>query len=200
MKIALDYDDYGPMNHRWDIIDQLRTRFDDLKVTMFTIPWDIRFLPESKGAQITDPKFKAWVEKTKEAIEDGWMEVAIHGLTHLPLEFGELSYQEAKNRILVAQKMFVNVGIKTNGMFKAPNWAISEKAKQAVEDLGLQLMEDGYYNWNLRDERPDKRVNLIAHGHIQDGDGVNNGIEETYMKLADLPHDIKWQHLREAIK
>jgi len=200
MMISLDYDDYQPMNHRWDMIDQLRVRFDDFKVTMFTIPWDIRFLPEKKGIQITDKEWKPWVEKTKEAVEEGWMEVAIHGLTHLPLEFSELSYQEAKNRILVAQKMFFNVGIKTNGMFKAPNWAISDGARQAVEDLGLKLMEDGYYNWNLKDKRPDKRVNLIAHGHIQDGDGCNNGIEETYMKLADLPHDIKWKHLREVIK
>ena len=118
MRIALDYDDFNPLNHRIDVIDMLRVRFDDFKVTMFTIPWDIRFVPDKKGLRITDKEWKPWVNKVKEGIEEGWLEIAIHGLTHLPMEFSELSYQEAKNRILVAQRCSLTLVLRQMGCLK----------------------------------------------------------------------------------
>lgn len=199
MQIAVDYDDFSPLNHRFDMLDSIRERYPDFKVTMFTVPWEIRLSPSTKGTPITDEEYKPWVERVVEAQKEGWMDIALHGLTHAPREFEKLSYQDAKNRIIVGQKMFQNVGIELNGMFKAPQWLINENGKKAVEDLGLKLMEDGYYNWNLKDDKPKKKKKLIAHGHIQDEPGSWNGIEESFFRLTKVPTKAEWVHLKDLV-
>lgn len=198
MKISYDVDDMGPCNHRLDLFQLLRERYPKLKVTMFTIPWDIRFSPHTKGAQITDKQYAPWVATIRKAIEDGWMEVMIHGLTHGPREFEHLTYQEAKNRLLVAQKMFINVKIPYQYYFKAPQWLISTDARKAITDMGFKVVDDHYYNWNIRDEMP-KGDTLIAHGHINDGMGCDNGIDESFIRLCKIPHDAEWCFLSEMI-
>jgi hypothetical protein len=40
---------------------------------------------------------------------------------------------------------------------------------------------------------------LIAHGHIQDGDGCNNGIDESFIRLCKIPGDAEWHFLSEMI-
>ncbi len=166
---------------------------------MFTIPWDIRFSPRTKGTPITQPEYKQWVDAVRKGQEDGWLDIAIHGLTHAPREFENLSYQEAKNRVVVAQKMFANVGIEVNDMFKAPQWLLSDDGKKAIEDLGLKVMEDGYYNWNLKEDRPKRKRKLIAHGHIQDEPSTRNGIEESYIRIISTPQEAEWVHLKDLI-
>jgi hypothetical protein len=197
MKISCDYDDFSPMNHRFDILDKIRERYPDFKVTMFTVPWEIRLSPSTKGTPITHDRYKPWVDKVIEAVDEGWMDISLHGLTHAPREMENLTYQEVKNRILTGQKMFENVGIKINDLFKAPQWLISEDGKKAVEDLGLKLMEDHYYNWNLKDDKPKKKKKLIAHGHVQDVMG--NGLDESFFRLSKTPTDAEWLHLKEMI-
>ena len=196
--VSMDFDDFSPLNHRFDLIAMIQNRYPDFKVTMFTIPWDIRISTSKKGTPITEPEYRPWVNAVKQAVDAGWMEVAIHGLTHAPEEYAQLTYTQAKNRLLVATKMFDNVGIKTNGMFKAPQWLISEGAKQAVKDMGLTLMEDGYYTWNLKDDKP-KKQKLIAHGHIQDERSTNNGMEQSLVRIFQIPKNARWCHVREMI-
>lgn len=211
MNISLDYDDLSPLSHRFDLCEKLRERYPDFKVTFFTIPWDIRFSPSTSGTPITDEKYKDWCEYVKKAVEDGWMQIGIHGLTHAPREFERLNYSETKKRVVVAQKMFENVGIPVTNLFKAPYWLLSKNGKQAIEDLGLKVVEDGYYNWNLKDKMllatldekidlenmPD--VRLIAHGHIADGDGTDNGMDESFLRLCETPQDAKWVFLSEVL-
>lgn len=196
MKISLEYDDFSPLNHRFDLLEKLRERYPDFKVTMFTVPWEIRLSPDTKGTPITEKKYKPWVDRVKKAQKEGWLNIAIHGLTHNINEFEKLGYDETKKRVVIAQKMFANVGIETNGMFKAPFWLLTEEGKLAVEDLGLKVMEDGYYNWNLKDEMP-KGKKLIAHGHIHDTMG--NGLDESYFRLIKVPKEAEWVHLKDMI-
>lgn len=165
---------------------------------MFTIPWDIRFSPQTKGAPITDKQYEPWVSTIRKAIEDGWMEIMIHGLTHAPREFEKLTYQEAKNRILVAQKMFINVKIPYQYYFKAPQWLISNDARKAIIDMGFKIVDDHYYNWNIKDEMP-KGDNLIAHGHIQDEPYTMNGIDQSFIRLCKIPADAEWKFLSEIL-
>jgi len=166
---------------------------------MFTIPWDIRISPSTKGTPITEPSYREWVDGVKEAIDDGWLEIALHGLTHAPREFDNLTYQEAKNRIVTGLKMFESVGIKTNGMFKAPQWLINEDGKKAVKDMNLKLMEDGYYNWNLKDSMPEGEETLIAHGHVQDEVATMNGMDQSLLRLMKTPIDAEWVFLSEVV-
>ena len=203
MRISLDYDDLSPLSHRFDLCEKLRERYPDFRVTFFTIPWDIRFSPATNGTPITDEKYKDWCTYVKKAVDDGWMEIGIHGLTHAPREFEHLSYDETKKRVLVAQKMFANVGIPITNLFKAPYWLLSKDGKKAIEDLGLKVVEDGYYNWNLKhgfnSAWKDSNKILISHGHIADGMGCDNGMDESFLRLCEVPQDAKWVFLSEVL-
>lgn len=197
--IVLDTDDFSPLNHRFDMLDKLKDRYPDFKITMFTVPWEIRLSPDDKGTPITDSKYDGWFYAVKAWIDKGWMEIAIHGLTHAPREFEKLTYDEAQKRILVAQKMFQNRGIPYCPLFKAPQWLISEEAKLAVRDMGMFLVEDGYYNWNLKDPMPKNRTRLIAHGHVQNEPSTRNGLEESFIRLCKIPSNAKWKFLSEVL-
>lgn len=209
MNISVDYDDLSCLSHRFDLCEKLRERYPDFRVTFFTIPWDIRFSPATQGTPITDEKYKDWCTYVKKAVADGWMQIGIHGLTHAPREFEQLTYDETKKRVLIAQKMFENVGIPITNLFKAPYWLLSKDGKKAIEDLGLKVVEDGYYNWNLKYEpwfsggrlwkSVDRFDPVMAHGHIADGMGCDNGMDESFLRLCTVPQDAKWIFLSEVL-
>jgi hypothetical protein len=186
------------MNNHLGLLEKLRERYKGFKITLFTVPWEIRWKADGKGTPITDEKWKPWVDATKQAIKDGWMEIAVHGLTHAPREFESLSYDETRKRILIAQKMFENVGMETCALFKAPQWLMNPSSVGAVADCGLTLVEDGYYNWNIRDEMPESDK-LIAHGHIQDDFSFPNGLEQSFFRISKIPPETKWKFLSEVI-
>jgi len=190
-------DDLSAMSHRFDLEKTMRDRYPNFKVTYFTIPWDIRFNIDNKqGTPVTE--YPDFCDHVKQAVDDGWMEIALHGLTHAPQEFLSLTYDEAKKRAMIGLKLFENKGIKTNGLFKAPFWLLNENAKKGVESLGLKVVEDGYYNWNLKDKMP-KKKKLLAHGHIADGNGVDNGMDETLLNLFKVPENAEWVFLSEEL-
>lgn len=198
--ISLEMDDFQPRNHRFDILDKLRERYPDFKITMYTIPWDIRYETEKGGLPIDREEFKSWVNVVRHAVEDGWMEIAIHGLTHAPREFENMTARLAGAKIMFAEEMFKKAKIPFVKIFKAPQWLLSDEAKNQIIGMGYKVVEDGYYNWNVRDEFPVELDNIIGHGHIQNGDGCNNGIEESLIRLVQVPKDYKWQFVSEAIK
>lgn len=197
MQIALEYDDFGPQNSNFGILENFKEHYPSFKVTMFTVPWDIRFgrnLQES--APITLPKFKPFVDAVNEC---DWIEIALHGLTHAPLEFAELSYKAAMQRIVIGMKMFENVGIKNfTKIFKAPQWEMSQEAEQAAKDMGFLVLHDQYYNWNLANDKPnaDAVEPFIMHGHVQDV--CDNGMAETMHRVLKLPIDTEFKFLSEV--
>jgi peptidoglycan/xylan/chitin deacetylase (PgdA/CDA1 family) len=198
MKVAIEYDDFSPVNHHLDLLEKAKEHFPNFKVTLFTVPWDVQFSRTMQdSAPITLEKFKPWVDAVNKC---DWMEIALHGLTHAPLEFSELSYEGAMKRIVIGMKMFENRKIKNfTKVFKAPMWSISVEAKRAAKDLGFVVVEDGYYNWNLANDEPnaDAKEPYIMHGHIQDVTG--NGLEETFHSLMKLPPDTEFMFLSEVL-
>lgn len=197
MKVAIEYDDFGPINSNFGILENFKEHYPNFKVTVFTVPWEIRFgrnLQES--SPITLPKFKPFVDAVNEC---DWIEIALHGLTHAPLEFAELSYEAAMKRLVIGMKMFENVGIKNFAkIFKAPQWALSAEAEQAAKDMGFLVLHDGYYNWNLANDKPnaDAVEPYIMHGHVQED--CNNGMEETQHRVLKLPVDTDFMFLSEV--
>lgn len=197
MKVAIEYDDFGPINSNFGILENFKEHYPNFKVTMFTVPWEIRFgrnLQES--SPITLPKFKPFVDAINEC---DWIEIALHGLTHAPLEFAELSYEAAMKRLVIGMKMFENVGIKNFAkVFKAPQWEISTEAEQAAKDMGFLVLHDQYYNWNLANDKPnaDATEPYIMHGHVQED--CNNGMEETQHRILKLPVDTEFMFLSEV--
>ena len=193
---TFDFDDFSPKNTNLGLLEQLKEHYPNFKATLFLVPWEARF---GSPTIITEPKYKPFCDALIKAQD--WLEVALHGLTHVPEEFKNVTYEEARKRILVGEKMLINRGVPYAKMFKAPFWQLSERGKQAAEDLGFTVMEDHYYNWNLKDELPQLALKkedkdwVVAHGHIQDTTG--NGLEETMFKIMRLPTDTQFNFLSE---
>lgn len=202
MKIVLEFDDFSPANTNLGIVEDLKDHYPSFKITMFTVPWEIRFGGGGKGTPITEPKYAPFVEAIKKS--EGWLEIALHGLTHVPMEFAELSEDAARKRLIVGTKMFENREIKLAKIFKAPHWAISKEAVRVANELGFDVCHDHYYNWNLADECPftaeqiknDDGI-IIAHGHVQKDCG--NGLEEVAHKIMQLPPSVQFISLTEAL-
>ena len=178
-------------------MEKFTEHYPNFKVTMFTVPWEIRFTRNGlAGAhRISDPKFKYWVDAVNDC---PWIEIALHGLSHAPMEFAELDYEAAKKRLIVGMRILEHAGIKNfTKIFKAPFWALSTEGKQAAEDLGLKVVEDGYYNWNLANDNPDAGAKepYIMHGHVQDT--CDNGLVETQHRIMSLPSDTEFLFLSE---
>lgn len=211
IKLALEFDDFHPQNSNLGLLEDLRDHYPEFKVSLFTIPMDIRtgqklVISDTKNVQIA-----GWREAVLIAIKQGWMELCVHGLTHIPMEFGELPYEAAKLRIIVAERCFREAGLPYAKVFKAPNWALSKEAEQAITDThevkgekfgGFRIVKDGYYKWNLRDDIPKliEEKAIVGHGHIQDGDGCFNGLNESYHRILKVPPDTKWLFISEYLK
>lgn len=199
MKIAIEYDDFSAVNHGLPYLETMKEHFPDFKVTLFTVPWEVRYCKNIQdSAPLTLEKFKPVVDAVNKA---DWIEIALHGLTHAPMEFAELSYEGAMKRLTVGMKMFQNAGVKNFvKIFKAPQWEISAEAKQAAIDMGFKVVEDGYYNWSLANDEPnaDAKEPIIAHGHVQDV--CDNGLEETMHRILKLPPDTEFIFLSDILK
>jgi hypothetical protein len=193
MKIVIELDDFSPKNSNLGLLEDLKDHYKDFKITLFTTPWEIRW---GEATPITGEKFQPFVEAVKKA--EGWIEIALHGLTHVPGEFRDITYDEARKRIIVTEKMFINRGIKYAKIFKAPHWELSLAGERAAMELGFRVVKDGYYNWNLKDEMPEIKGTIIAHGHIQNTMG--NGLEEVMPKLLKIPPGTKFMWLSEYLK
>lgn len=195
-KVALEYDDFSPRNSNLSLIEEMKEHYPGFKITLFTVPWEIRF---GEPTPITDAAFVPWVNALKEHAD--WIELALHGMTHAPREWENVSYDEATKWIIVAEKMFENRGLKLAKVFKAPQWLLSEEGERALQDRGYKVVKDHYYNWNLKDEFPQEAADrgdlVIGHGHVQDECG--NGMAETFHKIMKLPVTTEFFKISEII-
>ena len=165
---------------------------------MFTVPWDIRYEADKGGLPIKDERFSQWVNIVRHGVEVGWLEIAVHGLTHAPNEFGGITGKLAAAKVKFAEMFFKDVKIPYVKIFKAPFWQLSKEGKKAIEKAGFKVVEDHYYNWNIKDEFPVEKNKVIGHGHVQDV--VGNGMDESLIRLVQIPNDYKWEFVSEAIK
>ena len=201
MKIVLEFDDFSPKNSNLGLLEDLKDHYKGFKVTLFTVPYDIRW---GEPTPITGEKFTPFCKAIRKSTD--WIEIALHGLTHLKSEFKNASYDDAKKWMMVGEKMFINRAINYAKIFKAPHWDMSPGALRAAKELGFTVAQDGYYNWNLKDDFPKELITgskkdpiIVAHGHIQNVMG--NGLEEVMPKLLTLPvKNIEFMFLSEYLK
>lgn len=165
---------------------------------MFTVPWDIRYNTKGGGTPISHENYTEWCNLVRHGVEDGWLEIAVHGLTHAPREFEGLPVKNAVARVDFAEKFFDDVKIPYVKIFKAPQWLLEDDCKKAIEKKGYKVVEDGYYNWNIKDDFPVEKDKIIGHGHIQDV--CDNGIDESLIRLVQIPNEYEWEFISEAIK
>jgi len=108
-----------------------------------------------------------------------------------------ISYDEARKRVIVAEKLFESVGLPLVKIFKAPFWQLSKYGENALKDLGYKVVKDGYFDWSYDQPFPTNKKKVIGHGHCQNTCG--NGLEETLPNFMKIPKNIKFKFLSEMI-
>lgn len=107
--ILVDFDDFHGSCNLTDLF-RLKDMYPKFKVTLFTIPsqCSIRFLRD--------------VSKLT------WVQMAIHGIRHSPLEFKKMSYNRCASILVEFKKGFYVKG------FKAPHWQYSRESMAWLRD------------------------------------------------------------------
>jgi len=140
-------------------IIKLIDEFPKLKITLFVTPnWidkpndplPVKFIKKIFGLKYTNEwkdepfrldKHVEWCEWLNEFVKKGNIEVAIHGLYHHrdsdphSAEFMSLPYIESKRRLILAEKIFENCGLKYVKGFRPPGWGISDGLFRALKEL-----------------------------------------------------------------
>jgi len=172
MTTCVDFDDFAIDNHANGLLDTLKKLLPDLKVTLFTVPF-----PAGKGysyAQVFDGL--AGYLRVRP-----WVQYALHGFTHSPLECATWTRAQALDALRWAE----DCGLFVRG-FKAPYWAMSPPVYEALAERGWWVADHPQNNAM----RPaGLRCHLlgqphIRHGHVQDIG--TNGLREAFETYAQM--------------
>jgi predicted deacetylase len=193
MKLILEFDDF-----HWDhpencivTINKLINYSPSVKISLFTVP-NLREKPIYLN--------KNWCSEVSELISNGNLELCRHGFDHSFLEFKEIDYKSAYEKLVIGDYYFQKADLNCKKVFRAPYWGMSEFAVNALNDLDYTHLynheeyshldksfngEIVRYTWNLADSYINNNTNIvIAHGHTHNVCG--NGIEECFNKICEF--------------
>lgn len=203
MKVCIDIDDYHsfPRYDCTDVMIKLIDEFPGIRFTVF-------FTPLMRGITLTD--YPQALERLKEMVERGNVEVFPHGLTHNRFvrgELGWLSRRGAKKKLEQSTRLLDRARVPFGEGFKFPWNIYSRAALLVLEELNYILftnrMEGRYRGrqvvWGSRCSvvrryiqtedyrygRPGIQAGdavLYYHGHAQNIRG--NGIRESYRNIV----------------
>lgn len=145
-KIILDFDDFREDENSLDYLFRLRARFPKFKVTLFTIP------------------AKCSTEFLKAVKEIPWIQMALHGHEHLPVECESWKQHEARTFLLhdyEAGGLFPFV----RG-FKAPQWRMSQPTLDELKAQGFWVANNADPASNPNNCNYDGIPQYIANGSL----------------------------------
>jgi len=218
MKVCIDIDDYHTFP-KWDcsdVIERFVEAFPDIKFTLFVTPW-------MKKIAIND--YPQAAERIINLIDNGNVEVFLHGLTHMKIlkgEFGLIPESIARKRIERAEKYLKRANIQFKKGIKFP-WDMYGRgamkaafslgyvlftAKKSTEYPGKKILLRKNEVMQKRYIQPEKHrykvsgigngVGIIYyHGHAQNV--RSNGIRESYKNFLNELSELKRNYKVEFI-
>lgn len=201
--VVMDVDDFGFLMPGHDDLLALKRAYPDFKITAFTIPLPKEFFAPENRKHFKVEKYREWARLVNEL---EWIEVAIHGFTHVHEEF-ECSYEKAILTLTAIENFFDEVGLRYAKIFKAPYWQYSYDALVALRDRGYVVAIDRnhqrpvpeglktyVYNWSFEEPLPrvqDEKI-LKGHGHFTGKNTNNIGpcLPNIYHQLPESTHFI----------
>jgi len=184
---VFDLDDFADYAPGVDSLFELKRQYPKLKVTLFGIP-----------SQITDLSWKVVTKHT-------WIELAVHGWTHLPnTECEDWTSRQAHYWLNRAEKM--NMFVKG---FRPPGWRINHDVIDVLQKRGYwsslepvkarYAAQIGLPNYTPHDD-PES-----VHGHMQvipdENPYLRNGLEQLINERG-LPwdQDTEFKFVSEVVK
>ncbi|MBA7535059.1 hypothetical protein ES705_27309 [subsurface metagenome] len=209
MKVCIDVDDYHSFP-KWDcsdVLERLISEFPDIRVTLFVTPY-------MKKIPLTD--FPQAIDRIKEMLLHGNVEIFPHGLTHMKSikgEFGVLPKGIAKKKIITSLRYLEKISIPYKKGFKFPWHIYNDSSLQVLEKLdyilfsnkvassfkGRQIVWRNFGNVKKRYIQTEDYIygkphvpksNEIVYYHSHAQNMRKNGIRESYknflQELSDL--------------
>jgi len=203
--ICLDLDDFSILNNRLDLLLRLKESYPKLKVTLFTIPYDLPYEKDVSARIVRDNTLKA----IKRNLD--WMQIVPHGLVHMDREFEKCDYKTMKEYVIPAiDEVFKKDDIPYEKGFKAPFWLWNKEVVRALDDMGWWGAVDRkndvikpkrYYMYSHSIDEPFSKSNnemLKLHGHITAGN--QNYIEKCFPNLLKMPTDAEFKFASEVLE
>jgi|SRR5882672_8522391 len=188
-RVVLDFDDLCDINDPIDALIRLKSRDDNFRVTLFTIP-----------TRCSDALLAKY-----EAIRQ-WCALAVHGWRHARHECLGWTSEETQDKLQRALDIYPGF----TRLFKAPNWEIDTETYAGCKVAGFAVADhirnieilpaqQPHYIYNIR-LRHDKFTRM--HGHIQPWNKTGltenangNGINPAYL----LPVGTEYAFCTEAV-
>lgn len=206
MKYVLDFDDFSVLNNRLDLLLKLRESYPQLKVSLFTIPYDAQY-EFDMSARIMRSKT---LEKIRENLD--WMELIPHGLIHIPAEFQKCDYDTMKLSMRAIDEQFKKDGLPYKKGFKAPYWQWNDNVVKALNDEGWwgaidrklngEPIPKKYYRFDHSIDEPFNQSRgydlMKLHGHITGAS--SNGIDRCFTNLFKMKEDAEFLFASECLE
>jgi hypothetical protein len=204
--VVLDFDDFSVLNNRLDLLLRLKESYPKLKVTLFTIPFDIAYEKDISGKIVREDTLKV----IKRNIN--WMQIVPHGLIHMPREFEKCTYDTMRDYVIPAiDEAFKKDGLPYEKGFKPPYWLWNSEVVRALDDEGWWGAIDSKNESEVKTKRFYKYTNgidelfgkstfdvLKLHGHITNSS--SNSIERCFPNLFNIPTDATFKFASDMLE
>ncbi len=191
-KVCLDLHDFSVVNNRLDLLLKLKEHFPGFKVSLFTIPIDVK---SDWGPYLLRREF---LEKIKENLD--WMQFVPHGLIHGRKQYADISHWGFKLELDAIEKIFVDDGLPLEKGFCAPHYDWTKTVVRTLDTKGwwgaiprdkVVPTPKRFYKFSHAINEPlDKTSDCLKlHGHIY---GTKSDLGLCMENLLKLPIDTDW--------
>jgi hypothetical protein len=203
--ICLDFDDWSVLNNRLDLLLKLKEAYPKLKVSLFTIPYDV--------VQETQVNARIMRATTLEAIKKNldWLEIIPHGLLHLQRELEKCDYETMKKYVIPAiDECFKRDDLPYVKGFKAPYWLWNKDVVKALDEEGwwgavdrnqpsmLRTKKYYIYGHNINEPFWESTLDVLKlHGHITNQ--MPDNFEKNFVNLFKMPADAEFKFASELL-
>lgn len=202
--ICLDFDDFSVLRSRMDFLLRLKEHYPDLKVSMFTIPYDYEYEIGQLSIQ-RDESLKTIHENLD------WIQIIPHGLMHIPEEFYQCDKHTMRLAMKAIDEAFEKDGLPYERGFKAPYWLWNQEVVDVLDEKGWWGAVDPHqpemcktkktYTYTHSIEDPfwhSTNDVLKLHGHMTLPSA--NNIEDCFLHLMKMPRDAKFVFASELVE
>lgn len=205
--ITFDLHDFSILRSRMDLLTMLKDHYPNMKVSLFTIPYDYEL--ELTDLRLMKDDILAKIEENKD-----WMEFIPHGLAHFPKEFSAADEETMETYIANVIPEMVKSGLPEDRIvkgFAAPYWLWNETVIKALDQHNwwgavdrnqpFMLKPKRFYTYSHSIDEPYwlSNQNLIKlHGHMTLPS--KNNLNDCILRLFKLPTNAKWKFVSEVVE
>lgn len=206
MIVSLDLHDFSVLRSRIDYLQMLKEHHPNLKLSMFTIPFDYEY--ELSPLKVQRPIGLEWIADNKD-----WLEIIPHGIIHSFGEFKEMNETGMDKYIASVKDELAKDGMTAVDGFCAPNWLWNEQVVKSLDKHGwwgavdpnqpMMLKTNRFYRYNLSiDQRFWKHPGPVwkLHGHMTAPS--SNGLDDEIVMnlIKHLPRDAEYKFASELVE